>query len=85
MTIQSNPLSTPTRKLPPVAPWQSYHKEPQTLRIENETIDEACSEAIQEEDFERALFARHIENMDRFDEDEEQEEENDESDREKSN
>ena len=56
-----------------------------TLDFESETVEEACSEAIQEEDFERALFAQYIENIDRFDEDEEQEEENNESDRENSN
>ena len=42
-----------------------------TLDFESDTVDEACPEAIQEEDFERVLFARHIENMNRFDEDEE--------------
>jgi hypothetical protein len=57
-----------------------------TLDIESETLDEEYSESIQEDNFERALFAQYIESIDRFDEEEEQEdEESNESDWENSN
>ena len=57
-----------------------------TLDFESEAVAEEYSNAVQEEDFERALFARYIESIDRFEEEEEQEqEESNESDRENSN
>jgi hypothetical protein len=44
-----------------------------TLEFESENITDDYSESAQEEDFERALFARYIESIHRDEEDEEQE------------
>jgi DDE superfamily endonuclease len=56
-----------------------------TFEIESESVTDEYSAAIQEEDFERALFARYIESINRVEEEEEQEqEESNESDSENS-
>jgi hypothetical protein len=46
-----------------------------TLEVESESVADEYTTAIQEEDFERALFARYIESIDRVEEEEEEEQE----------
>ena len=56
-----------------------------TFEIESESVTDEYSAAIQEEDFERALFARYIESINRVEEEEElEQEESNESDSENS-
>jgi DDE superfamily endonuclease len=56
-----------------------------TIEIESESVTDEYSAAIQEEDFERALFARYIESINRVEEEEElEQEESNESDSENS-